>query len=109
VTVTLCLPPRIGEPCLRIDFLIRAESTAMELPSRHRINAVCWDRSHDAIVLSVDIANPATSRPVDVRLDVVPDGRTCRAARTQFIGDVDRNGERLKVYGTYLGVVADEN
>jgi hypothetical protein len=109
MAMTLCVPPRAGEDCLRIQFLIRNDSTVLELTSRHRINGVFWDESDGAIALLIDIANPATSRPVDVRIDVVAKDRTCEGPRTRFIGNVERNGEELRIYGTYLGVVADED
>jgi hypothetical protein len=45
---------------------------------------------------------------VDVRFDVVAPGAE-PGPRARHLGSVDRAGETVHVYGTYLGVVADEN
>lgn len=109
MSITLCVPPRAGELCVLIHFLLRRDSTSMELPSRHRVNGVVWDGDEQTIALLVEIADPATSRPIDVRIDVLPEGDPKPGGRTRLIGQVERRGEHLRVYGTYLGVVADEN
>ena len=109
MTVTLCIPPRDGELCATIRFLLRADSTVMELTARHRITEVAWDPEEKAVAILIDITNPETSRPVDVRLDILPEDAQPPLGRTRFIGSVDRNREKLGVFGTYLGVVADEN
>ena len=109
MSVTLCIPPRAGESCVLIHFLLRRDSTTMELTSRHRINDVVWDGEEQTIALRVEITDPATSRPIDVRIDVLPECDPKPGGRTRLIGQVERCGERLCVYGTYLGVVADEN
>jgi hypothetical protein len=51
---------------------------------------------------------------VHVRFSVLPAGTDPAAvaeitARSRELGTVELNGERLLVYGTYLGVVSDEN
>jgi hypothetical protein len=97
--VTTCIPPRSGELCAPIRFLLKRDSTVLELTSRHRITDVGWDAAESAVVMVVEITDPETSRPVDVRFDI---GST-------LIGHVDRESGREAVYGTYLGVVADEN
>ncbi len=110
--VTTCIPPRAGELCAPIRFLLRHDSTVLELTSRHRITDIAWDTDESAVSMVVEITDPATSRPVDVRFDVVATGTTASepiSARTTLIGHVDRKSGRAAVYGTYLGVVADEN
>ena len=90
----------------------QADSTVLELTSRHRITAVDWDPTERAVAIVVEITDPATSRPVDVRFDVVETGAagTGRAEpRTTMIGGIVRDGRQYDVLGTYLGVVADEN
>jgi hypothetical protein len=115
VAVTLCIPPRAGELCAPIRFLLRQDSTVIELTSRHRVTEVGWDAAERAVAIVVEITDPATSRPVDVRFDIVAVGYEVAVgsdaitARSRRIGEVDRNGTRVEVYGTYLGVVADEN
>jgi hypothetical protein len=109
MAVTLCMPPRIGELCAPIRFLVRQDSVVMELTARHRITSVEWDESERAVAMVVEITDPATARPVDVRIDVVDAGSAVADARTKVIGGIVRAGRRCEVLGTYLGVVADEN
>jgi hypothetical protein len=108
MAITLCVPPRAGELCAPIRFLLRQDSTVIELTSRHRVTEVQWDAAERAVAVVVEITDPATSRPVDIRVDIVAVGSEV-SARSRRIGEVDRDGARVEVYGTYLGVVADEN
>jgi hypothetical protein len=109
MAVTLCMPPRTGELCAPIRFLVRQDSVVMELTARHRITSVEWDESERAVAMVVEITDPETARPVDVRIDVVDAGSAVADARTKVIGGIVREGRHCKVLGTYLGVVADEN
>lgn len=109
MAVTLCVPPRAGELCAPVRFLLRQDSVVMELTARHRITGVEWDESEHAVVMVVEITDPQTARPVDVRIDVVDTGAAPADARTTKIGTVTRRGRQCDVVGTYLGVVADEN
>ena len=113
MAVTLCVPPRAGELCAPVRFLVRDDSVVMELTSRHRITSVEWDEREHAVAMVVEITDPQTSRPVDVRIDVVEAGAKPDAesedVRTTMIGTVIRDGRQCDVLGTYLGVVADEN
>jgi hypothetical protein len=109
MAVTLCMPPRAGEPCAPIRFLVRQDSIVMELTARHRITSVEWDESERAVAMVVEITDPETARPVDVRIDVVDAGSAVADARTKVIGGIVREGRQCDVLGTYLGVVADEN
>jgi hypothetical protein len=109
VAITLCVPPRAGELCAPIRFLLRHDSTVLELTSRHRITAVDWDAGERAVAVVVEITDPATSRPVDVRFDVLAVDDETGPPRSRYLGSVSRDGEEVRVYGTYLGVVADEN
>ena len=109
MAVTLCIPPRSGELCAPVRFLLRADSLVMELTARHRITHVEWDADEQAIAMVVEITDPETARPVDVRIDVVPAETPGRDMRTRKIGTVVRDGCPYDVLGTYLGVVADEN
>ena len=43
----------------------------MELTARHRITGVEWDEREHAVAMVVEITDPQTARPVDVRIDVV--------------------------------------
>jgi hypothetical protein len=109
MAVTLCMPPRAGELCAPIRFLVREDSVVMELTARHRITSVEWDESERAVAMVVEITDPETARPVDVRIDVVDAGSAVTDARTKVIGGIVRDGRQCDVLGTYLGVVADEN
>gem|GEM_PF-931784 len=109
MAITLCVPPRAGELCAPIRFLLRHDSTVLELTSRHRITAVEWDPTERAVAVVVEITDPATSRPVDVRFDILTSDDETGAPRSQYLGSVSRDGRDARVYGTYLGVVADEN
>ena len=109
MAVTLCMPPRAGELCAPIRFLVRQDSVVMELTARHRITTVEWDEGERAVAMVVEITDPGTARPVDVRIDVVDAGSGAADARTKVIGGIVRDGRQCDVLGTYLGVVADEN
>ena len=109
MAVTLCVPPRAGELCAPIRFLLRDASTVTELTSRHRVTEVDWDAGEHAVAVVVEITDPQTSRPVDVRFDVVSSGAGTAPPRSRFLGSLSHDGETVDVYGTYLGVVADEN
>ena len=113
MAVTLCVPPRAGELCAPVRFLVRHESVVMELTARHRITSVEWDEREHAVAMVVEITDPETARPVDVRIDVVERGARTggppTGARATTIGTIARDGRRYDVVGTYLGVVADEN
>lgn len=108
VAVTLCVPPRPGELCAPVRFLVRQDSLVMELTARHRITGVEWDEREQAVAMVVEITDPPTARPVDVRIDVIDPG-VDPGARTKTIGRIVRDGRPYDVVGTYLGVVADEN
>jgi hypothetical protein len=109
MAVTLCVQPRAGELCAPIRFLVRHDSVVMELTARHRITSVAWDERERAVAMVVEITDPETARPIDVRIDVVDAGTAVADARTKLIGCVVRDGRQCDVLGTYLGVVADEN
>jgi hypothetical protein len=109
VAVTLCVPPRAGELCAPVRFLVRQDSVVMELTARHRITGVEWDAGERAVAMLVEITDPQTARPIDVRIDVVAAGASPRQARATKIGTITRDGREFDVVGTYLGVVADEN
>jgi hypothetical protein len=113
MAVTLCVPPRPGELCAPVRFLVRKDSVVIELTARHRITGVEWDEHQRAVAMVVEITDPQTARPVDVRIDVLKRGAAAGGApadaRTTTIGTITRDGRQYDVVGTYLGVVADEN
>ena len=113
MAITLCVPPRLGELCAPVRFLVREDSVVMELTARHRIISVEWDAIELAVAMVVEITDPQTARPVDVRIDIVDSdvgpGAAQADPRTRTIGTVMRDGREFNVVGTYLGVVADEN
>lgn len=107
--ITLCVPPRAGELCAPIRFVLQGESTVIELTSRHRITEIDWDAKEHAVAVVIEITDPATSRPVDVRFDVLTAGTESVPRRSRYLGRLSCDGAPVDVYGTYLGVVADEN
>lgn len=109
MAVTLCVPPRPGELCAPVRFLVREDSVVMELTARHRITGVEWDEHERAVAMTVEITDPQTARPVDVRIEVLDPGAEHSDARSTTIGRIVRDGRDYDVVGTYLGVVADEN
>ena len=109
MTVTLCVPPRAGEVCAPVRFLLRQDSVVMELPARHRITGVEWDERERAVGMVVEIADPRTARPVDVRIDIQEVQVRLGNPKARIIGSILRDGRQYDVVGTYLGVVADEN
>ena len=109
MAVTLCVPPRADELCAPVRFLVRQDSVVMELTARHRITDVEWDESERAVAMVVEITDPRTARPIDVRIDVVEAGAARAEVRATTIGTIKRDGREYDVVGTYLGVVADEN
>ena len=109
MVVTLCVPLRAGELCAPVRFLVRRDSVVMELTARHRITGVEWDDSERAVAMVVEITDPETARPIDVRIDVAEAGAKRVEARARTIGTITRDGREYDVVGTYLGVVADEN
>ncbi len=113
MAVSLCVPPRAGELCAPVRFLVRRDSVVMELTARHRITSVEWDDEERAVAMVVEITDPQTARPVDVRIDVLelgsPGDTDTRDVHAKTIGTITRDGRPYEVRGTYLGVVADEN
>ncbi|OBA84161.1 hypothetical protein A9W99_06805 [Mycobacterium sp. 1164966.3] len=109
MSVTLCVPPRAGELCAPVRFLVRQDSLVMELTARHRITGVEWDEAERAVAMLVEITDPQTARPVDVRVDIVEAGTAPADPRTVMIGTITHDRRQYDVLGTYLGVVADEN
>ena|ERR1700761_6180181 len=108
MAVSLCVPPRAGELCAPVRFLVRQDSVVMELTARHRITSVEWDEDERAVAMVVEITDPQTARPIDVRIDVTERAADIEA-HAWSIGTITRDGRTYHVVGTYLGVVADEN
>src|SRR3954451_23938751 len=92
MAVTLCVPPRSGELCAPVRFLLRTDSMVMELTARHRITGVEWNEPERAVVMTVEITDPETARPVDVRIDVVATGSSRQDPRARLIGMINRDG-----------------
>ena len=111
MAVTLCVPPRAGEPCAPVRFLVRQDWVVMELTARHRITGVEWDEGQRAVAMLVDITDPQTARPwtcASTHWQSRPPGRRRAMPRTTR-STITRDGRHYEVVGTYLGVVADEN
>jgi hypothetical protein len=114
MAVSLCVPPRQGELCAPVRFDLTARHTLVQLTSRHLVSQVEADQVNGTTAVWVNITDPATSRPVHVRFSVLPADTDPAAVpeltpRSRELGQVELGGERLRVFGTYLGVVSDEN
>ncbi|MFB4306849.1 hypothetical protein [Actinomadura sp. GTD37] len=107
MALSLCVPPRPGELCAPVRLRLPGDHSTQQLTSRHRVTGVETGDGGE-VVVRVEITDPQTSRPIDVRFDVVRPGAR-PTARSVLLGTVRRGGEPAEVYGTYLGVVADEN
>jgi hypothetical protein len=97
-----------------VRFDLTARHTVVELTSRHRVSKVEAGQARGTATVWVDITDPATSRPVHVRFSVLPADADPAAVpeitiRSRELGEVRLDGEQFRVYGTYLGVVSDEN
>ncbi|MER5181584.1 hypothetical protein ABT009_25045 [Streptomyces sp. NPDC002896] len=66
------------------------------------------DEKTGIIAILVEITDPETSRPVHVRFSVLP-ADTEVTGRTVKLTEVERDGQKLAVFGSYQGVVSDEN
>jgi hypothetical protein len=111
--VTLCVPPRQGELCAPVRFELSGTHTLLELTSRHQVTKVEAGGEGDTAVW-IDITDPATSRPVHVRFSVLradldPDAQPEITSRSRQVGTVEHGGVPFRVFGTYLGVVSEEN
>lgn len=107
MAMTFCLGPRPGELCMPLLFELPGDHSTQQLTARHLVNGVSLS-PEGAVQVAIDITDPSSARPVDVRFDVVPAG-TAVNSRSRLVGSVVRDGTKLEVYGTYLGPVADEN
>jgi hypothetical protein len=114
MAVTLCVPPRPGELCVPVRIDLAAEHTYLELTSRHRVTKVEADESTGTTVVWVDITDPETSRPVHIRFSVLPAEADLEqipeiTGRSRELGEIERDNGKFQVFGTYLGVVSEEN
>src|SRR5258708_15820856 len=100
MAITICIPPRAGELCAPVRFLLRADSVVMELTARHRITGVEWDVIEGAVAMTVEITDPETARPVDVRIDVVAGSSSPADPRSQMIGTILHDRQNSDVPGT---------
>jgi len=91
-----------------VRFDLTGRSTFLELTARHRVTKVQTDHEKGTVVVWVDITDPELSRPVHVRVDLVEPG-TRQGERSVVLGEVEHDGGRVEVVGTYLGVVSEEN
>jgi len=108
MAISLCVPPHKGELCASIRFELRSTHTVLELTARHRITKVESGSEDGGAVVWIDIVDPETSRPVDVRFSLLPEGSEI-PPRTHLLGEIQLGNGQIGVYGTYLGVVSDEN
>ena len=96
MAVTLCVSRRAPANCARRSLPgASTDSMVMELTARHRITGVEWDARERAVAMVVEITDPQTARPVDVRIDIIDPGRIRRGLSSReanTIGHVVRDG-----------------
>jgi hypothetical protein len=106
--ITLCVPPLPGELCAPVTIDLQRENTFLELTSRHRVTEVRPDTAGEQVAVTVEITDPAVSRPIHVRFDLLPLESEV-PTRVRLLGTFERGGTPMGVYGCYLGVVHPEN
>ncbi|SEP20145.1 hypothetical protein [Trujillonella endophytica] len=105
---TLCVPPRPGELCAPVTVELAGPQTFLELTSRHRITAAVPDEAAGTVAVTIEFTDPAGSRSVHVRFDLVADDEEV-SSRSRLLARYAHDGRPMAAYGTYLGVVSDEN
>jgi hypothetical protein len=108
VPTTLCVPPRPGELCAPVTVELAGPQTFLEITSRHRITAAVPDEARGTVALTIEFTDPADSRSVHVRFDLLPADEEV-PPRSRLLARYDSGGRAMAAYGTYLGVVSDEN
>jgi hypothetical protein len=107
VSISLCMQPLAGEPRELVRYQLPEPATVLEVPARHQVDRIEYDADRGDLALWLDVATER-ARPVHVEIAVVSAG-DAGPARSRHLGSVDRSGDRVDLYGSYLGVVSDEN
>jgi hypothetical protein len=105
---TLCVPPRPGELCAPVTVELAGEQTFLEITSRHRITDVVPDEERGTVAVTIEITDPAGSRSVRVRFDLLPADAEV-SPRSRLLARYRHAGRAMTASGSYLGVVSDEN
>ncbi|WP_029430126.1 hypothetical protein [Blastococcus sp. URHD0036] len=105
---TLCVPPRPGELCAPVTVELAGPQTFLEITSRHRITAAVPDEARGTVAVTIEFTDPAEARNVHVRFDLQPADAEV-GSRTRLLARYTTGGRAMAAYGTYLGVVSDEN
>jgi hypothetical protein len=107
MNVSLCMPPASGEPRELVRFDLAGPFTVLEVPARHLVDRVEHDPQTGALALWLEVASER-ARPVHVRVDFVEEGgRT--PPLSHHLASVESAGRRIELFGSYLGVVSNEN
>jgi DNA-binding PadR family transcriptional regulator len=107
MSVSLCLPPALGEPRTLVRYELPDHDNLLEVPARNVLERIETDENENVTAIWLDVATER-ARPVHVRVALVPVGDT-GSPRDRHLGEVFRDGTRWELRGTYLGVVSDEN
>ena len=107
MNVSLCIQPAANEPRQLIRYELTEPYTVLEVPARHLVDRIEHDSATGNLALWLDAA-AERARPVHVRVDIVPEGREV-PPRSHHLGTVALAGDRVDLYGSYLGVVSAEN
>ncbi|RBY84390.1 hypothetical protein [Blastococcus sp. TF02A-26] len=108
VPITLCVPPRPGELCAPVTVELAGSQTFLEITSRHRITEVLPDEERGTVAVTIEFTDPADSRSVHVRFDL-QEADAAVGGRSRLLARYVHGGRSMAAYGTYLGVVSDEN
>ena len=107
MNVTLCIQPMANEPRELIRYALTEPYTVLEVPARHVVDRIEHDSETGGLALWLDAA-AGRARPVHVRVDIVPEGQEV-PPRSRHLGSAVLSGDRVDLYGSYLGVVSAEN
>ena len=107
MNVSLCIQPTANEPRQLIRYELTEPYTVLEVPARHLVNRIEHDPATGKLALWLETA-AERARPVHVRIDIVPKGEEV-PSRSHHLGTVVLAGDKVDVYGSYLGIVSGEN
>jgi hypothetical protein len=101
------MTPLPGEPLRREKYDLVGLEMVLEIAARHSVELVETDAETGRPAVWIDEATNR-ARPVHVRLTLTaPDAGP--PSRSHWLATVDHDGVPMNLYGSYLGVVSDEN
>jgi hypothetical protein len=99
--------PLPGEPLTRVRYDLVGPEMVLEVPARHSVELVETDADTGRPVVWIDEATER-ARPVHVRLKLIASDADA-PNRSHLLAELHQDGAPMHLYGSYLGVVSDEN